>query len=155
MNATKILGQAGSGSKGIAKATAKANGKGKLPLFFAFCPDNVTSSSDPGSDSDVFATRLRVRPKHFERVEEDKKAGILGFGRGFLPPSESPLFSHPATADLPNKQPMAGSIMFFRYPSIEDTWKRVREDVYWTEGVWDKDRVQVGEFLRVPSDDEE
>ncbi|OCF35077.1 hypothetical protein I316_03117 [Kwoniella heveanensis BCC8398] len=142
MNGTRILRQASPPC-----SATKGSGKGKLSLFFAFCPD--------GTGPEVFATRLRVRPKHFERVEEDKKAGILEFGRGFLPSSpDSPLYSHPATASLPNKQPMAGSIMFFRYPSIGDTWKRVKEDVYWTEGVWDRGKVQVGEFLRVPSDDE-
>ncbi|OCF44343.1 hypothetical protein I317_01788 [Kwoniella heveanensis CBS 569] len=179
MNGTRILRQASPPC-----SATKGSGKGKLSLFFAFCPD--------GTGPEVFATRLRVRPKHFERVEEDKKAGILAavlfsvelasimgsltirhslaihnlilydndpahleFGRGFLPSSpDSPLYSHPATASLPNKQPMAGSIMFFRYPSIEDTWKRVKEDVYWTEGVWNRGKVQVGEFLRVPSDDE-
>ncbi|WVF69059.1 hypothetical protein IAT40_003833 [Kwoniella sp. CBS 6097] len=140
MNVTRVIRQAQPAAKGT------GNAKSKLSLFFAFCPDNT--------GPEVFTTRLRVRPKHFERVEEDKKAGILEFGRGFLPPSNSSLFSHPAIESLPNKQPMAGSIMFFRYPSLEDTWKRVKEDVYWTEGVWDREKVQVGEFLRVPSDDE-
>lgn len=72
------------------------------------------------------------------------------FGRAFLPPPDSPL----RTSDLlpPNTQGMAGSVMMFRFPSLEDTWNRIKEDVYWTGGVWDKDKVVVEEFCVAPGE---
>ncbi|WWD18858.1 hypothetical protein CI109_103313 [Kwoniella shandongensis] len=113
----------------------------KSPLFYAFCPDYPN----------VLTKRLEVRPKHFERVEADKKAGIFEFGRGMLPPPSSPLHTHPS---LPSgTQAMEGSIMFFRLPTLEDVWKRVKEDVYWSEGIWDKEKTVVGQFIKGPEEE--
>ncbi|WVR06691.1 hypothetical protein IAU60_003723 [Kwoniella sp. DSM 27419] len=116
----------------------------KIPLFIAFCPD--------AKGANVLSTRLKVRPEHFVRVEQDKKDGVLEFGRGFVPPSGSPLHTNP---DLkPGQQAMAGSVMFFRLPDLDAAWARVKEDVYWTEGVWDREACRVEEFLRMPEDDQ-
>lgn len=68
------------------------------------------------------------------------------FGLGYLPPAHSPLFSHPSIP--PGKQPMAGSFMIMRQNNMEDMWKRIKEDVYWTEGVWDQGKLEIGEFIR-------
>jgi hypothetical protein len=65
---------------------------------------------------------------------------------GYLPPADSPLFAHSAVP--PGKQPMAGSFMLMRQASLEEMWARIRADVYWTEGVWDREKCQVGEFIR-------
>ena len=43
---------------------------------------------------------------------------------------------------------MAGSLLLFRADSLEDAWKRIRDDVYWTAGVWDQDRCVVEEFIK-------
>jgi hypothetical protein len=32
-------------------------------------------------------------------------------------------------------------------PSLEDAWARVKDDVYWTANIWDKERVIVEELL--------
>ena len=31
--------------------------------------------------------------------------------------------------------------MVYVFPSLDDCWTRIKEDVYWTEGVWDKERL--------------
>ncbi|WVQ84262.1 hypothetical protein IAT38_006414 [Cryptococcus sp. DSM 104549] len=115
----------------------------KLPLFYTYAVDAPN----------ILAKRLEVRPAHLKRIEEDKISGNYFFGRGFLPPPGSPLFQDPALP--PGGQPMAGSILVMRAPSLDDMWKRVKEDVYWTAGVWDHDKVTVGEFVKVPGDDDE
>ena len=58
----------------------------------------------------------------------------------------SPLAPRPGTklhdAVLPEGTPrIAGSFMVYVFPSLEDCWARIKEDVYWTEGVWDKERL--------------
>lgn len=35
-----------------------------------------------------------------------------------------------------------------RQPSLEDMWRRIKDDIYWTAGVWDREKCQVGEFIR-------
>ncbi|WVQ73489.1 hypothetical protein IAR50_003061 [Cryptococcus sp. DSM 104548] len=115
----------------------------KPRLFYAYLPDTVGPN--------VLATRFKARPAHLKRAEEDKKSGKLEFGRGFLPPPSHPLYNDPA---LPvGAQPMAGSIMFFRMESLEEVWERLKSDVYWTEGIWNGEKAQVGEFVKMPGDD--
>lgn len=49
---------------------------------------------------------------------------------------------------LPEGQPnIAGSCMIYVMPSLDDVWKRLKEDVYWTSNVWDKERLIVEELL--------
>lgn len=45
---------------------------------------------------------------------------------------------------------MAGSLMIFHSESLETAWERIREDVYYTAGVWDKDKVAVNQFINPP-----
>jgi uncharacterized protein YciI len=45
---------------------------------------------------------------------------------------------------------MAGSLMIVRAKSLDEAWERVRSDVYYTEGVWDRGRVVVEEFIKHP-----
>jgi hypothetical protein len=42
---------------------------------------------------------------------------------------------------------IAGSFSIYVMPTLEDVWKRLREDIYWTADIWDKDRVIVEELL--------
>jgi hypothetical protein len=72
--------------------------------------------------------------------------GLAVFGLGYLPPSGSPLRTSPLLP--PNTPPMAGSLMILRASSLDDAWERIRSDVYWTEGVWDRGQVKVEEFIR-------
>lgn len=49
---------------------------------------------------------------------------------------------------LPEGQPnIAGSCMIYVMPGVDDVWKRLKEDVYWTADIWDKDRLIVEELL--------
>lgn len=48
---------------------------------------------------------------------------------------------------------MAGSVMIYRYPTIEACWDRIKGDAYWTEGVWDRERVVVREIIGAEGDD--
>ena len=42
---------------------------------------------------------------------------------------------------------IAGTFTIFVFPSLEDVWNRLKEDVYWTSNIWDKDRIIVEELI--------
>jgi hypothetical protein len=44
--------------------------------------------------------------------------------------------------------------MLYRFPTIDQAWARIRGDPYWTEGVWDKDKVVIRELMEGPNDEE-
>ncbi|TXT04830.1 hypothetical protein VHUM_04098 [Vanrija humicola] len=48
---------------------------------------------------------------------------------------------------------MAGSVMIYRYPTLEAVWERIKGDAYWTQGVWDRERVVVREIIGAEGDD--
>jgi hypothetical protein len=78
------------------------------------------------------------------------------FGRAFL----SEEYATKATGGAKHTDPsqpnpgMAGSLMHFKMASIDEAWARIKEDVYWTAGVWDKENTKVHELIRLPTDDE-
>lgn len=37
--------------------------------------------------------------------------------------------------------------MVYIFPTMDEVWSRLREDVFYTEGVWDKDRILVEELI--------
>ena len=47
-------------------------------------------------------------------------------------------------ADQPN---YAGSFMVLVYDDVEQVWARLREDVYWANDIWDKERIIVEELI--------
>lgn len=137
----------------------------RLPLFMAYCPDAPNA----------LPARLEVRPAHFKRWAKDRESGractslicpfpkitasstalsvdrraadLVVFGLGYLPPQDSPLRSAPVPAGI---QPMAGSLLIFHSESLETAWDRLKEDEYYTAGVWDKDKMVVNEFISPP-----
>lgn len=77
------------------------------------------------------------------------------FGRAFL--SED--YAHtkhntPPAVDPSELNPgIKGSVMIYRFPTIEAAWARLKADVYWMDNVWDKEKVTVHEFAEGPTDD--
>ena len=43
--------------------------------------------------------------------------------------------------------------MIFKYATIDDVWARIKDDLYWTAGVWDKENARVDQLLAAPGDD--
>lgn len=62
---------------------------------------------------------------------------------------------HSAERKTPAEQHdgMAGSVMIYRYNTIEECWARIKGDAYWTNGVWDPERVVVKEIIGAEGDD--
>ncbi|GMK57188.1 hypothetical protein CspeluHIS016_0400220 [Cutaneotrichosporon spelunceum] len=116
----------------------------KMSLFFCYCPDRT--------EPDVLAKRLRVRAEHFEGYRALQAAGNAEFGRGYLPAPGDAMWAPDRLAVLPpNVQPMAGSVLMLRFPSLQEAWARVKADVYWTAGVWDHERAVVVQMIDPPA----
>ncbi|RSH77473.1 uncharacterized protein EHS24_003445 [Apiotrichum porosum] len=112
-----------------------------MPLFICHCPDYPNN----------LETRLANRPDHLAASVKDKEAGNSVFGRAFLSNEVSTHTAGSPHADQPKG--MAGSVMIYRYPTLEDAWARIKADKYWTGGVWDKEKVTVEEIIGNPIDE--
>lgn len=118
-----------------------------MPRFMCYCPDHP----------DYLEERLKVRPEHLARAKQDTNM------RRLLPQLRlesvtkatvysGPILPRPGTkardAVLPEGTlNIAGSFMVYEYPTLEDCWARLKEDVYWTADIWDKDRIIVEELI--------
>jgi hypothetical protein len=65
-------------------------------------------------------------------------------GSPFLPQPTTAAF----TAELAEGTPrIAGSFMVYTFDSLEECWKRIKSDIYYTSGVWDKENLRVEQLL--------
>lgn len=95
--------------------------------FVAYAPDYT--------EEGTLEKRLSVRAQHLERLRELKETGVMTSGI---------LLLDPETFELPDEpEKMVGSIMIFRAKTIGSVWEIIQSDVYWTEGVWDKERLKI------------
>ncbi|RSH85295.1 hypothetical protein EHS25_005102 [Saitozyma podzolica] len=112
-----------------------------MPRFLCYCPDYP----------DSLEKRFSVRPQHLVAAKADLDSGVQSaqpplcvHGVPFLPR----IGTKQRDAVLPEGTPnIAGSFMIYRFDSIEECWARLKADVYWTAGVWDKERMEVEELI--------
>ncbi|KAI9572119.1 hypothetical protein HD554DRAFT_2015349 [Boletus coccyginus] len=91
------------------------------------------------TDGGALARRMAVRPKHFITANKQIKQGILKVAGGLITPESQ-------DAALADKK-FVGSALLYEADSIEDVRKLVEQDVYWTENVWDKDKLVILSML--------
>lgn len=138
-----------------------------MPLYLVYCPDTTGG----------FEARMRVREAHVAASAESKQAGttresvsgcvcdhcsqsphppatlITVFGRAFVNDQKT---HHRSQAPMSAKEQhdgMAGSVMIYRFANIEDCWDRIKRDAYWTNHVWDHDRIVVREIIGAEGDE--
>jgi len=83
------------------------------------------------TDDGALARRMAVRPRHFIIANKYIKQGILKVAGGLITPESL------NTAD----KKFVGSVLLYEAESIEDARKLVEQDLYWTENVWDKEKL--------------
>ncbi|TFK46606.1 hypothetical protein OE88DRAFT_1638060 [Heliocybe sulcata] len=98
-------------------------------LFFVYAPDYT--------DEGALQRRLEVRPKHLENAKSLIANGTIKVGGAFV---------DPATVSSETKK-MTGSGLVLQAASLEDAKKIVEGDIYWTAGVWDKEKTVVVPYL--------
>ncbi|CCM01146.1 uncharacterized protein FIBRA_03194 [Fibroporia radiculosa] len=89
--------------------------------FILYAPDMT--------NPEAFKSRMDVRAQHLQGAREHHHEGILKIGGAILSPDA--------------EKKMIGSIIIFEADSIETVRKTVEEDVYYKEGVWDKEKLQI------------
>ncbi|KAH6914210.1 hypothetical protein BKA70DRAFT_1260736 [Coprinopsis sp. MPI-PUGE-AT-0042] len=99
--------------------------------FLVYAPDKT--------EEGTFEKRLSVRSKHLETAHERNIAGIVKLGGAMLTPEsiESP------TA----QKKMTGSVFVFEAESLEEVKQLVVNDIYYTSGVWDPEKLVIVPFV--------
>jgi hypothetical protein len=93
-----------------------------------------------GQDLDV----LRETGNGRDPVRVCTRADPQVYGGAILPQAGSPA----RNVKLPEGQAnYAGSFMVCIFDNAAQAWDRVKEDIYWKSGVWDKERVVVEELI--------
>jgi len=79
-----------------------------------------------GTDPEALERRLKVREEHLEKIGRLKKDGKFLFGGAIL--------------DVDGK--MIGSMIVYDYPDRRSLDERLKEEPYFTQGVWKKVDIQ-------------
>nr|XP_018264237.1 uncharacterized protein I303_04119 [Kwoniella dejecticola CBS 10117]OBR86395.1 hypothetical protein I303_04119 [Kwoniella dejecticola CBS 10117] len=116
-----------------------------MPLYVCVCPDLAGSLSN----------RRKARAAHLEMGQRDRREGRIVFGRAYtddtIDPREDKVGSNaPDGLISPYTR---GSTMIYRYPSIDLAWQRLRNDPYWLQDVWDREKVMLYELAPGPEDE--
>ncbi|KAF9528522.1 hypothetical protein CPB83DRAFT_854306 [Crepidotus variabilis] len=100
-------------------------------LFFVWAPDKT--------EEGTFQKRLSVREKHLVTAKERIEGGFIRLG-GMVTTPESI-----ATPDTPKK--MIGSTFICEAESLDEVRKKVENDIYYTSGVWDPEKLVILPFF--------
>ncbi|KAJ6532760.1 hypothetical protein DFH09DRAFT_993709 [Mycena vulgaris] len=99
-----------------------------LPRFFVHAPDKT--------DSEAFTRRLSVRTKHLEAAKKAIGDGSIRIAGALLTPESL----------LSEDKKMIGSMFIFEAENIEEVKKIIENDIYYTSGVWDPERIVILPF---------
>ncbi|KAJ3901693.1 hypothetical protein F5879DRAFT_967255 [Lentinula edodes] len=121
------------------------------PKFFVYAPDHT--------EEGTFAKRLSIRNEHLARMKTILAAGTI---RTLFPYHPSigirnlirvlhwywvgvggVLLSPESLSAPPEGQKMIGSTFICEAESLDEVKKMVEEDIYYKEGVWDKEKIVV------------
>ncbi|KIJ67522.1 hypothetical protein HYDPIDRAFT_84559 [Hydnomerulius pinastri MD-312] len=87
------------------------------------------------TDEGALARRMAVRPKHFVAANKLIKEGILKVAGGLVTPE---------TMDAtPEHREFVDSALIYEAESLAAARKLVEQDLYWTENVWDKEKLVI------------
>jgi hypothetical protein len=112
-----------------------------------------TTSSEPSRiwrlDSKVSYKRSLARFRHVPRIWENhskdkERAYTTAEGSPFLPLPGSEAANRVLPEGTPN---LAGSFMIYNMSSLDEAWERVKSDVYWTNKVWDQEKLAIWPLL--------
>ncbi|CAE7170501.1 unnamed protein product [Rhizoctonia solani] len=89
------------------------------------------------NDPDALSRRLSVREAHMAKAKEILGTFLIRGGAMLAPDSDLDAVA----AGGPKK--MIGSVIFVGGNSLEEVTKRVKEDIYYTSGVWDPEKLVI------------
>ncbi|TFL04766.1 hypothetical protein BDV98DRAFT_502223 [Pterulicium gracile] len=98
--------------------------------FFVYAPDKT--------EEGTFQKRLAVREQHLVVARENIASKKIRFGGALL--NEESLVSE-------EKKKLIGSTFVISAVNMEEARKFVQDDIYYTTGVWDADKVVITPFM--------
>lgn len=87
------------------------------------------------TDEKALSRRMAVRLKHLATANKLIEQGILKVAGGLIIPEVEYAVS--------DSRKFFGSALLFEAESLEAVRKVIEQDVYWTENVWDKDKLTI------------
>ncbi|CAK9785106.1 hypothetical protein CC85DRAFT_258049 [Cutaneotrichosporon oleaginosum] len=118
-----------------------------MPLYICYCLDTPEGQL------------LRSLHKGAHKAEslKSRAAGTTVLGRALMSDEYTHKAGSPARTPEPEENSgvhpgIVGSVMFYRFPHIDQAWDRIRRDPYWVNGVWDHSKVTVVELDPEDSD---
>ncbi|ESK91022.1 hypothetical protein Moror_16327 [Moniliophthora roreri MCA 2997] len=103
---------------------------GKLSKFLVYAPDNTKEGTHE--------LRCQVRERHLAAVQPVIKSGVMKVGGMMVDPLSDP--------EAPQKQ-AKGSLIIYEAESMEQVRAMVESDIYYTSGVWDREKLVICPFL--------
>ncbi|KAK7046906.1 YCII domain-containing protein [Favolaschia claudopus] len=100
-----------------------------LHKFFVYAPDKT--------DPDAFSRRLSVRTKHLAVAKKSIESGSVEVAGAVMTPESV----------LSDDKKMIGSTFIFEAENIEVVKKVIENDVYYTSGVWDPERIVILPYM--------
>ncbi|KAH8103575.1 hypothetical protein BXZ70DRAFT_740227 [Cristinia sonorae] len=88
------------------------------------------------ADEGGLARRLSVRESHLVNAKRLIEAGVIKIGGALVEDG----------TEFTESPKMKGSLMVYEATSIDEVWKLIKEDIYYTSNVWDKERLQIFPF---------
>ncbi|KAG8690009.1 hypothetical protein FRC11_014426 [Ceratobasidium sp. 423] len=98
------------------------------------------------NDPDALSRRLSVREAHMAKAKENLGTFLIRGGAMLAPDSDLDAVA----AGGPKK--MTGSVIFVRGNSLEEVTKKVKEDIYYTSGVWDPEKLVILPYVEAISE---
>ncbi|KAI0667082.1 hypothetical protein C8Q78DRAFT_983090 [Trametes maxima] len=95
--------------------------------FLVYAPDMA--------DEGALQRRLSVRQAHLARAKEEEAKGVVKLGGALLTPDS--IVSQTA------EKKMVGSVFICEAESVDAVRKLMESDVYYTSGVWDKQKMVI------------
>ncbi|KAH9833476.1 uncharacterized protein C8Q71DRAFT_725699 [Rhodofomes roseus] len=92
------------------------------------------------TDPEAFSRRMAVRESHLVNAKSLFANGVLKFGGGLLSPE--------SIASPTAEKKLVGSMMVFEADSVEAVRKVIESDLYYQNGVWDKEKLQIFPWLQ-------
>ncbi|KAG7090925.1 hypothetical protein E1B28_009999 [Marasmius oreades] len=96
-------------------------------LIYTYAPDRT--------EEGTFERRMSVRPQHIEGLKANVANGSIRVAGALLTPESL----HAAQED----KRMIGSTFIWEAESLEEVREKLSKDPYWTNAVWDKEKIVV------------
>ncbi|KAF8070347.1 hypothetical protein FPV67DRAFT_1487042 [Lyophyllum atratum] len=99
--------------------------------FFVYAPDR--------KDAETHAKRYAVRPQHLQEIRPHIDSGVVPLGGMVVSPEQ--------TGSGAGQKKAEASLLIIKAETIDEARSLIEGDVYYTSGVWDKEKIVILPFI--------